>query len=535
VPTRSLSILLLSLLGFCASIGVAEATNGLKLTAYGPRSAGRGGVDYAYADDGIGPASNPAGMAFVYGNRFDQNFAVVMQNVEWSNSLGSFDNERPIFIAVPAFSFGVFIDPEKDWEIAPLFDMGSWGLFDDEGEEKAQGPPDETDEMGAALAEPTDAELYGGRVRIGLGVFPLTGAKIKIADMRTPLISQPVDYETDVLSLVIAPSFAFRFNKYFAAGVTLQIRHTAFELDGVIAQPSFVLRDDFELANSILNVNPQILTVSDIDNGKTDLDNNNGQWGASFRLGVMFNSRYLSVGLMFQERTYSTDILGVAKVDATDEVTNLTQGNFSLLQIIDPSVDPSLGFASDYDARIQGFEFPRMLGLGFAVRPHRRISIGFDYTYILWEDVATTFKARLSNGTNPNLDKLTSPSLAVRVPLNFKNQHVIALGFSAMVLEGDDLVEGVPSYQLVLRTGYNYAESATPGNATLPQQPTITEHHVSGGFTFHWGPLVEVNFAVEYALPTSVNTGNHVGNFLLSNSKQDVSLLFLHLGFGMNF
>lgn len=530
----------------CASAlaltGEAEATNGLKLTAYGPRAAGRGGVDYAYADDGTGPATNPAGMAFVYGNRLDQNWAVVFPKVTWTNSQGSFDNEAKVFIPLPAFSFGAFIDPEKDWEIAPLFDMGSWGLEPEEepAASKAgpKGPPDDVnlgEGRGDEIAPLSDLDLYGGRVRVGLGVFPLTGAKIKMADMRTPGIATPVDWETDVLSLIISPSFAYRFNEHFSFGAAFQVRHTRFELDGGIAQPSSVLRDDFEFANSILNVNPQILTVADIDDGVTNSEQNNGQWGVSFRLGIQFRSRYFSAGMIYQDRTYSTDILGRASVDASDEINNLTQGNPALLSIVDPLVNPALGFGSVYDARIQKFEFPRMFGLGFAIHPHERFSIGVDYTFILWEEVMRVFKARLSNGTNTNLDIITSPSLRVRVPLRFKNQHVIALGVTGLVLRGDDIVEGIPSYELILRAGYNYGQNPTPGSTTLPQQPTIGEHHLSTGFTFRWGPLVELSFAAEYTLPTKLQTRTHEGNFTLSNSEQELSILFLHFGLGVNF
>ena len=523
-----------------ALAGSAYATNGLRLTANGPRAAGRGGVDYAYADDAIGPASNPAGMAFVYGNRLDQNWAVIVLDVKWRNQFGEFDNEAGVFVPLPAFSFGAFVDPEKDWEIAPIFDLGSWGLADAEefqavgAEESGRVEPDDNHEH-PDLGELSEYELYGGKVRVGFGVFPLTGGKVKIADVRTPLIAQPVDWETDVLSLVIAPSVAYRFNKHFSAGLTLQVRHTRFELDGVIAQPSAVLRDDFEVANSILNVNPQILTVADIDDGSTNLDQNNGQWGLSFRAGIQFRSRYLSVGLIYQDRTYSTDILGRASVDASDEINNLTQGNAGLLSIVDPRVNAALGFASVYDIRIQDFEFPRQFGFGFAINPTERLSIGFDYTFILWEEVFRVFKARLSNGSNPNLDLITSPSIAVRIPLDFDDQHVFAVGASVLALRGDDIVEGVPSYELVLRAGWNYGKNPTPGNTTLPQQPTIAEHHATAGFTLHWGPLIELNFGWEYALPTTLRTGNHRGNFTLSNSEQELSAMFFHFGLGVNF
>lgn len=524
-----------------ALAGGAYATNGLRLTANGPRAAGRGGVDYAYADDGTGPATNPAGMAFVYGNRLDQNWAIIMPDVKWRNQFGEFDNEAGLFVPLPAFSFGTFVDPEKDWEIAPIFDLGSWGLEDEEEPEEegaAKGPPaDVTEAEGAGddLGELSEYELYGSKVRIGFGVFPLTGGKVKMADMQTPLVAGPVDWETDVLSLIIAPSIAYRFNKYFSAGLTLQVRHTKFELDGGIAQPSAVLRDDFEFANSILNVNPQILTVADIDDGTTNTEHNNGQWGLSFRAGIQFRSKYFSAGMIYQDRTYSTDILGRASVDASDEINNLTQGNAGLLSIVDARVNAALGFASVYDVRIQDFEFPRMFGLGFAINPHERVSIGFDYTFILWSEVFRVFKARLNNGTNENLDIITSPSLRVRIPLDFDDQHVFAVGASVLALRGDDIVEGVPSYELVLRAGWNYGKNPTPGGTTLPQQPTIAEHHVTAGFTFHWGPLVELNFGWEYALPTTLRTGNHRGNFTLSNSEQELSIMFFHFGMGVNF
>lgn len=530
-----------------ALAGAAEATNGLKLTAYGPRSAGRGGVDYAYADDAIGPATNPAGMAFVYGNRFDQNWAVVIPKVSWTNQAGeTFRNKAGVFIPLPAFSFGTFVDPSKDWEIAPIFDLGSWGLEDEGPEEatpdaKVKGPPADADEE-SDLAELTDAELYGGRLRIGFGVFPLTGAKIKIANMRTaendgnPIISRPVNYETNVLSLIFAPSVAYRFNKHFSAGITFQVRYTQFELDGVIAQPLSTLSPAFRTVTSIFSEEGQILTVADIDDGSTNTENNNGQWGVSFRIGVQFRSRYFSAGLIYQDRTYSTDIFGRASVDATDQIMAiLANSGLPLSAISALGVNPALGFASEYDVRIQDFEFPRMFGLGFAFNPHERFSIGFDYTFILWEEVMRVFKSRLSNGSNPNLDVITSPTLNVRIPLGFRNQHVIAVGLSALALRGDDIVEGVPSYELVLRAGWNYAKNPTPGKTTLPQQPTIGEHHATTGFTFHWGPLVELSFAFDYTLPTSLSTGQHEGNFTLSNSKQRMSIMFFHFGLGVNF
>lgn len=526
--------------------GIAEATNGLKLTAYGPRAAGRGGVDYAYSDDAIGPASNPAGMAFTYGNRFDNNWAVIFPSVEWTNSSGSFKDKPDPFIPVPAFSFGVFVDPSKDWEIAPIFDLGKWGLIDDEeqkdkgqkkgkknGKQGAKGPPDDPADKPQGEFKGEES-VYGGRVRIGFGIFPVTGGKIQIKDLITPGFQDPVDWETDVLTLAVTPSFAFRITDYLSIGLSLQIIHGHFELDGGIAQPLSLITDPTLLtATTILKgPNAQLVNKADLDDAKAG----NGTLGISGKLGVMFNSKYFSVGMVYQEKTWQSDYLGRATVDATDEVLGLLPDPSFAAALALLGINTAAGFVSEYDLRVQDFEFPRMFGLGFVVRPHRRFSIGLDYTFIGWKEVMRTFKTRLSNPSNPNLRLMAGNTIHVRVPLNFKNQHVIAVGISALLFEGSDIVEGVPSFQFVWRMGYNFGKNPSPSNTALPQQPVTTEHHVSGGFTFHIGPLIEFNLAVEYALPKKIKTGVHVGDVTnLSNSEQETSLLFIHFGLGFNF
>lgn len=542
------STLLAALL--CLSAGPALATNGFKLTAYGPRAAGRGGVDYAFADDGIGPVNNPAGMAFVYGNRLDSNWAVVKLDVEWENVFGRFEKESDLFFPLPAFSFGaVFSGGPSTWDIAPLFDLGRWGLLDDRAD-RAEGPPEEggSDEALDAFAGDDEERLYGGRWRFGFGVFPVTGGVVKIKDLdvsvdpnnpasASPADSAylpPLDWETNVLALAVTPSLAYRFNRYFSVGLSLQFIYSRFEIDGGIAQPLAILRDDFEFPAVALNFSNsgQMLTAADVDDAWA--------FGFSGRLGILFNSEYFSAGLVYQEKSHMADFLGRSTVDATDEVNRMTAtlGGPAALALIDPGINPALGFTSVYDLRIEDFEAPRMVGLGFAVRPHRRLSLGFDYTYIHWSEVARVLKVRLSHGDNQNLDIMTGGTVHVRIPLQWENQHVIAFGVTWLAYEGDDLVEGVPSWALVLRAGYNYGKSPTPDDTTLPQQPTISEHHVSGGFTLHWGPLIEFNVAVEYALPRTLKTPSnrfHTADYTLSGSKQTASILFVSFGLGVNF
>lgn len=57
----------------------------------------------------------------------------------------------------------------------------------------------------------------------------------------------------------------------------------------------------------------------------------------------------------------------------------------------------------------------------------------------------------------------------------------------------------------------------------------------SCGFSFMWGPLVEFSASVEYQLPKEFKVGAHIGDFTLSNSKQEVEILFAQFGVGVNF
>jgi len=248
----------------------------------------------------------------------------------------------------------------------------------------------------------------------------------------------------------------------------------------------------------------------------------------------MYRTPLFSFGFVYQEESWGTDYHGRVEVDASDQVANVSAVDPSLLTVF--GIDPGLGFVSNYDLLIQGFKFPRQLGLGFAFRPADWLSLGIDYTFINWELTNKTFKTRLTNGDNPNLDIMSGPTLRVRVPLDFKDQHVIAVGATLRVFEGEDLVPGVPSSALLWRVGYNYGNNPVPGKTTLPQQPAIAEHHLATGFTFRWGPLLELTAAVEWALPTSVETGpRHKGDITLSESKQELELWFLHFGLGINF
>jgi long-subunit fatty acid transport protein len=531
----------------------AVASNGAKLTAYGVRAAGRGGVDYAFADDATGPATNPAGMGFIP-NRIDQTWLAALADSDYKNQFGDWHMAPSWAIPVPAYSFGVVFDPSQSWHVGDLFDMGNWGL-----KHGAKDPPEEQWERGSpelrvetfaddvspskgknvpgasvpgtsvprAAAEPSEEEMFGGPFRIGFGIFPVKGGSFSFAHIQTPFWRPGApEYTTTAQELAITPSIGYRFGSHFSIGLAPQLHYATLKLTSPIEQPRSLLAPEFQTASTLVNST----TVNTLANSH-DLTT----FGWSFRAGAMFTIPELSIGVVYQEKTHLQDYIGGADVDSQVQINKLTLGSPGVLSIIDGRINPNQGFHSQYNMRVQNQQSPRQVGLGIALHPIPRISLGMDYTFIKWSEVMRVLSVRLTDATNSNLNVLTSPSIHVKVPLEWRDQHVIAVGGSFVVLQGDDIVPDEPSYRLILRAGYNWAQRPFSASNALPQTPLLFEHHASAGMTFQWGPYLDFSVAWEHAFFSSIHTGINKSDSDLSFSHQTAYLDTFYAGLGANF
>ena len=59
-------------------------------------------------------------------------------------------------------------------------------------------------------------------------------------------------------------------------------------------------------------------------------------------------------------------------------------------------------------------------------------------------------------------------------------QHVFAVGASVVVFQGDDIVPDVPSFQIILRVGYNWGQNPVPANTAIPQRSIGTTVETTG-------------------------------------------------------
>jgi long-subunit fatty acid transport protein len=476
MKTPALGAVLLVLVG---AAGV-RASDGEKPVAFSGVAGGRGGVDYAYAEDATAAITNPAGLAFV-NDRIDWDSAFLLSLGHFENDLGR-ENLSPSWVTAPLYQLGAVIDPTVSPRLGDLF-SDNWGLTKD-------NRPDD----------------FGGIIHLGFGIFTDQGASFTFNHIETAYFAPAsVPYRGQETTISIAPTFAIRITDNFSFGYTPAFRYSTILLDSPIQQPNLGLTPSFQ------SVIPQVMTYATSHN----LQN----YGFSQRFGIKFKSEFFSAGLVYQDRGYTSDYKGQIVQDSSAGINRLPAAAQSALAQI---TNPALGYSSKYDARVENLESPREIGGGIQISPMDRFSIGLDYTNIMWEEFRRSLQVRLTNPRNPNFLVITGPTAEVHVPLDWSDQSVIAAGIQGTLIQGDDIVPGFPSFKLILRAGYNWAQSPLPRNTLNPALPLILEHHASVGFTVALGPYIELSNAVIHGFSSLYKTGADHADSDLSFSRTEL-------------
>ncbi len=498
------------------------ATNGLYRIGIGPRSVGRGGADTALSDDAFAIHSNPAGMAFVPGHRYDGALGLNFLGVDFRSSI----NDDQSFEPIPAADFALVFAPGDPFHFGDAFDPSTYDSYYVDSDADL---PDDPDLRAAVVAEEFNESQYGSAWRIGFGVIGITGGKIDLEVATEPIFTEPVDYETNTLFPGLVASVAYRPTNWLSIGASFDFVYALFEVDGplsvtsetMMGVPTTIGGGTFGQLTANLLGNPTIESYSDMDDVRS--------YGFGGRIGVMVQpNRFISFGLVYQAPTYFLDMLGNVNTDFTREINFLTNDNnplgfFSEAFLRTELPDFDQGFQSSYDIEIE-FELPQQIRGGVAISPLDSITIALDVGWINWSSTMDEFSATLKNGTNPNVNVLLgSDQTSIAIPLDWDDQFVIGLGFS-----------GNPTDWLTLRAGYNYSNNPIPADKMLPSFPVIIEHHITAGGSIYLGPW-SGDFGFSWGLPNSVSIGQHDTHPELSNSTIEAELIEVWLGVGLSF
>lgn len=509
-----------------ASVEPARATNGTKPIASGVRSGGRGGVDIGIADDATAINSNPAGLAFIDGQRFDSSTVLVFPKATFSGPVDSSSSRHDFLVAG---SFGFVFDFAEPWQLGEALTLG-------------EGEPSK---LPSRLDPEYGTTKYGDSsgLKLGFGIFPVAGNLLDF-DMTTPfwdadpvagLDRESQAYEADLKELAVSAALAWRVNEFFSIGISPSFIYSKLEIDQSTAQPVSLLaghpfsndpNDDVTYADLASTIGErQVEGFSDIDDAST--------LGFRVRLGAMLNpADWLSIGITYASPTFKQDYLGETTIDFNRMVEKLDSSGpigastFKGLVAANTGIPPDQqNYAGRGNIRLDPFNQPHELGigLGFFFYP---FMFGVDVTWLNWSSVAKEVNARITDNTSAELNELTgdlSTTQTLVVPLDWDDQIVLAIGGAVAVTDW-----------LSFRAGYNYGRNPVPTETLLPTTPAILEHHITGGMSLHVN-RVELSLSVEWNLPSKVKIQNSRANENFNDHEIEISAIFVGLGFGLKF
>lgn len=495
----------------------AAATNGARPISYGPRAGGRGGVDTAFADDATAINTNPAGIAFIDGQRLDSLMTWVHPTVGFETPVDDGESTRNGF----AGSFAVAFDFDEPWHVGEAL------TFEDSG---------------AWVHAPRTSPDYGGSGwKFGFGIFPVKGAVLKMhattpfwdEDPVTGLPEERQQWAADVKEVAFAVAAAYRPVHWISFGIAPQFIYGEINQNQPLAAPVSVLQghpfdgdEDLTYARFAPFLGQtHIVGATRIHHART--------YGARIRAGILVQpTDWFSVGLSYASQTLKQDYLGTVELDFTRQIEKIERDPgtpISLKAVIGANTgntDPDdQTYFAEYDFRAKPLDEPQEVSLGVAFRfPY--VAFGMDITWINWSATYDNLETRLTNGTSPELNELTGDTSSTThpsVPVDWDDQVVIGLGLAV-----------APTDWLVVRAGYNYGKSPVPDETLQPTTPAITEHHATAGISVLVRRL-EFTLNYEHDFRAKQRSDENAANPDLSGTEVDLQIQFISFGISARF
>jgi long-chain fatty acid transport protein len=156
--------------------------------------------------------------------------------------------------------------------------------------------------------------------------------------------------------------------------------------------------------------------------------------------------------------------------------------------------------------KVEGFDMPPVLGLGFAWQAAPSLMVALDVKDVMWDSSMNT--VTISNSA--------MPGFAVPFQQDWDDQIVAALGLSYQF-----------SKALTGRVGYNYGKNPIPDEFVNYLWPAIVEDHYSAGFGYAFNKQSELNFGVSVAPEVSVTgTGPTNNGMVIEHSQINWQLMY---------
>jgi long-chain fatty acid transport protein len=154
--------------------------------------------------------------------------------------------------------------------------------------------------------------------------------------------------------------------------------------------------------------------------------------------------------------------------------------------------------------KVDGFDMPPIVGLGFAWQANDRLMVAADIKDVMWGSSMNTVTI-YNNG-------------AVVAPFqqDWDDQIVVSLG---LAYRFSDAFTG--------RVGYNHGKNPIPSAFVNYLWPAIAENHYTVGFGYAFSKQSQVNFGLSYVPEVSVTgTGAQNGGMTIEHSQLNWQLMY---------
>lgn len=221
-------------------------------------------------------------------------------------------------------------------------------------------------------------------------------------------------------------------------------------------------------------------------------------YGYAGKVGLVYQvSKDLSVGLTYHTETELGDMKA--------------SGGTMSFQLNIPGMG-QVPQALTGDFRIRNFEWPSLLGVGFAWNPAPRWMIAADVREIFWKNVMKDFSLGFTASGAASNGPFAGQSLDAVLFQNWDDQTVLQLGAA---YEATD--------QLTLRFGVNLANNPVPDTYMNCLFPAIVKNHLTAGFGWKFDERSSVDFSATYGFKVDTINGSGAG---VSHSQTNAQVMY---------
>jgi long-chain fatty acid transport protein len=486
---RKLTLIIVLLVAATAAI----AQNGTRLIGYEASSMGRAGTTIGVFDTYELMMTNPAGLSFLEKSSVNVDFSIMSPKVHFQNSLNDADGDKNLF-PLPSAGY-VHKSAKKDCKL-------TWGigLFTQGG-------------MGADFS--LSNELYRAQT-FALNTenntyYPLKGAY------------DPQSYHSKFAVMQAGPSFAYKINNKFSAGISLHAVYSTMEfsmpfgmkpksvMKGVVNPESGMTFGEMFSAPPPLGFGySEVIASADMS------DLSVISWGGKIGLAYKASDK-LSFGLNYTmptklnykngkatmdmskqfEDAFGRAIMGFYQSPGTEGAPLDTAMKYVGISFGQMGIDLSKGVAAEYDLEV-GMKLPMSIGYGMSYKATEKLRLALDVEWVNWANAFDKMEIKLTNGTSANVNKMIgSPDFNIDFPLKWKNSFIVKIG-------GDYDV----TKQFTMRLGYAYGSNPVPETTVFPAFPAVVIHHITIGGSYILNEKITLSAAVESALNNKVTASD---------------------------